>query len=71
MGSINNLPIKGAIGKLTATKGRKDQLNEGKNPRILNWIYSLSKWFYHSFYFYFFPFTVIYLPLVFLLFDKE
>lgn len=30
LGSIGNLPIKGAIGKLTATKGRKDPKNEGK-----------------------------------------
>lgn len=71
MGSINNIAVKAAIGKLTATKGRKDPMNEGKQPVFLNWIYSLSKWFYHSFYFYFFPFTVIYLPLVFLLVDKE
>lgn len=27
MASINDLPIKAAIGKLTATKGRKDDLN--------------------------------------------
>lgn len=71
LGSISDLPIKGAIGKLTATKGRKDSKNEGKNPWYLTFLYTSTKWFYHSFYFYFMPFMVIYLPLVVLLFDKE
>lgn len=71
LGSIIDLPIKAAVGKLTATKGRKDPLNEGKVNWFLTLIYCSSKWFYHSFYFYFMPFMVIYLPLVVLLFDKE
>ena len=70
MSSIDNLPIKGAIGKLTATKGRKDPKNEGKVHWLQTTIYVLFKWFYHAFYFYFFPFCVIYLPLVVLLTDK-
>jgi len=71
LSSINDLPIKGAIGKLTATKGRKDEANKGRNSWLLTSIYVLVKWFYHTFYFYFFPFTIIYLPLLFLLYDKE
>ena len=71
MSSINDLPIKGAVGKLTATKGRKDEANRGRNPWYLTFFYVMTKWFYHTFYFYFFPFTIIYLPLLVLLFDKE
>lgn len=70
LSSISDLPIKGAIGKLTATKGRKDSKNIGKNHWLLTFIYANSKWFYHSFYFYFMPFMVIYLPLVVLLFER-
>lgn len=71
MGSMHDLPIKKAIGKLTATKGRKDPQNKEVNNCLLNTLYVISKWFYTSFYFYFFPFCVIYLPLVVLLYDKE
>jgi hypothetical protein len=71
LNSISELPIKGAIGKLTATKGRKDAKNEDKNHWFFVVIYLLSKWFYHAFYFYFMPFMVIYLPLMVFLFDKE
>lgn len=69
MGST--IPIKAAIGKLKATKGRKDPGNAQYHNWFLNAIYVLIKWFYNSVYFYFFPFGVIYLPLLFLLFDKE
>lgn len=71
LNSMSDIPIKEAIGKLTATKGRKDPKNEGKNNWFFVTVYCLSKWFYHSFYFYFMPFMVIYLPLMVLLFDKE
>lgn len=70
LNSISDLPIKSAIGKLTATKGRKDSKNIGKNHWVLTFIYTNAKWFYHSFYFYFMPFMVIYLPLVVLLFGR-
>lgn len=71
MGSIADLPIKGAIKALTASKGRKDPANKEANHWLLNGAYCLTKWFYTSFYFYFFPFCVVSLPLVKLLFDKE
>ena len=70
-GSIGSLPIKAAVGKLTATKGRKDPKNDGKVHWLLTFIYTIYKWFYHSVYFYFFPFAVVYLPLIVLLYDKE
>lgn len=71
LASMSDVPIKAAIGKLTATKGRKDPQNNDKNHWTLTLAYCLCKWFYHSFYFYFMPFMVIYLPLIFLLVDKE
>lgn len=55
LASMSDLPIKAAIGKLTATKGRKDPKNDGKNHWVLTVVYCLSKWFYHTFYFYFMP----------------
>jgi len=73
-GSIGNLPIKGDVGKLTATQGRKDvRADHEKMPGhgVANAFYVLFKWFYNSFYFYFFTFSVISLPFTQVLFVKE
>lgn len=69
--SIETLKIKAAVGKVTARKGRKSIDNKEKNPWYMTTIYVLSKWFFNSFYFYFFPFCLMYLPLMKVLYEKR
>ena len=59
-----NVPVLGAIKKITAREGRKAVKHDGDihiRP-FFNFIYVINKWFYNSFYFYFFTFVVIGLP---------
>ena len=66
--------MKGDVGKLTLVKGRKDNKADSDKftgYEIANIVYVMIKWFYNSFYFYFFTFTVISLPLTSVLFVKE
>jgi hypothetical protein len=75
LGSINNMAIKGKIGAVTATKPRK-QANRGLNetfPGIwfANAFYVLCKFLFNTFYFYFFTFSVIFVPLAKVLIKKE
>lgn len=73
-GSINNIPVKAEVGKVTATKGRKDIRSDEEKmigQTFFNGIYVILKWFYNSFYFYFFTFSVISLPLTQVLITKE
>ena len=72
--SINNIPVKGEVGKVVATRGRKEQRSENEKMighGIANFVYVLHKWFYSVFYFYFFTFSVISLPMAHVLFVKE
>jgi hypothetical protein len=72
--SINNIPVKGEVGKVVATKGRKDQRSDEEKMighSVANVVYVAHKWFYNVFYFYFFTFSVISLPLTHVLFVKE
>lgn len=73
LSSINHIPIKGAVSKLTLTRGRKQVKEEFQMPGhfLFNAIYVLFKWFYNSFYFYFFTFVVIIAPMVSVLVAKE
>jgi len=63
MGGVDS-PVKGVIGKVTATKGRKES-SEFPMPfhGFFNAIYVLNKWFFNSIYFYFFTFSAIFIPL--------
>jgi hypothetical protein len=72
--SINSIAVKGDVGKVVATKGRKEL--RGDNEKMIghglaNFIYIVHKWFYNVFYFYFFTFSVIGLPLTQVLIAKE
>jgi hypothetical protein len=72
--SINNIPVKGEVGKITANKGRKDLRADDEKMfghSFANAIYVLNKWFYNTFYFYFFTFSVISLPFTTVLIAKE
>ena len=72
MGALHNLPLKGDIGAVKITTGRKEA-NKSDNSLgfLFNIIYLLAKWFYNSFYFYFFTLSFIFLPLVKVLYEKE
>jgi len=68
LGSINNMPVKGEIGGVSATRPRKST-ERGANDvmwghSFFNAIYVLCKFFFKTFYFYFFTFAVIFVPLV-------
>lgn len=68
LGSINNMPVKGKIGSVTATRARKST-ERGVNDvmeghAFFNAIYVICKFFFKTFYFYFFTFAVIFVPLV-------
>lgn len=72
--SINNISVKSDVGKVVATKGRKDLRADDEKMighSLANAIYVLNKWFYNTFYFYFFTFSVISLPLANVLIAKE
>jgi hypothetical protein len=73
--SMEDFVIQKAVGKLTLTRSRKDMIkNQDKYISVesqrlscawfFNVIYCIFKWFWHSFYFYFFPFVVVFLPLI-------
>jgi len=68
-----NVPVLGAIGKVTATQGRKAQKTEGdvRFRALFDFVYVTNKWFYNSFYFYFFTFVVIGLPFAKVIVQKE
>lgn len=73
-GSLNQIPVKGDVGKLTATKGRKDLRSDEEKMMghgLFNFVYVLFKWFYNSYYFYFFTFSVIAVPFTKILYIKE
>lgn len=64
-GSLNQIPVKAEVGKLVATKGRKDLRSDNEKMighGLFNFIYVVFKWFYNTFYFYFFTFSVISVP---------
>jgi len=67
------LPIKGAVGTLSLTTGRKQVKARDKMPchGFFNLVYVLIKWFYNSVYFYFYTFTIIVVPLAMILVEKE
>lgn len=75
LSSINNLPIKGKIGNVVCTKPRKQAERTPEETMyghsFFNMIYVACQLFFRTFYFYFFPFTVIFLPLYVVLKDKE
>jgi hypothetical protein len=72
LSSVEGLPVKGSIGKLTSKKGRKSNDKEYFFLFfVFNAIYLLHKWFYNSFYFYYFPFVVNYYPFFKVLIQKE
>ena len=69
--------MKGDVGKVVCTRGRKE-LNTGLIEedgvflkKFTNFVYVALKWFYNSFYYYFFTFSVISLPLTQVLIVKE
>ena len=73
-GSLNHIPVKGDVGKVTATKGRKDLRSDEEKMMgqgVFNFIYVMNKWFYNTYYFYFFTFSVIALPFTQILYTKE
>jgi hypothetical protein len=66
--------VKGDVGKVTATKGRKDIRSDEEKMMgqgLFNFLYVINKWFYNTFYFYFFTFSVIALPFIRILNIKE
>lgn len=72
--SLNQIPVKAEVGKITATKGRKDIRSDEEKMighGLFNFIYVAIKWFYITFYFYFFTFSVIGLPFTKILYVKE
>jgi len=64
MNSHEDLPIKGAIGKLTVTRSRRAQRQKVKGDGLLNFIFVCCNVFYKSVFFYFFPFATIVWPMV-------
>lgn len=71
LSGVTNVPVKAAIGKVTARRGRKDATDEKMHFHgLFNFIYVVNKWFFNSFYFYFYSFTVILLPLLQVLVSK-
>lgn len=75
LSSINNMPIKGKIGTVTATKARKQSLRSQEETftgiTFCNVIYVVCKFFYNTFYYYFFTFSVIFVPIAAVLYKKE
>ena len=66
-GSMEFFEVSKSVGKLTLKKSRKAMLAQQDRPAIqwlLNFVYCIFKWFFISFYFYFFPFMVIFMQLV-------
>lgn len=62
-----NAPIKSKVGTLKATRGRKAERSDGEKMAfhfLYNILYVLHKWFFNVVYYYFFPFLVIFIPMV-------
>lgn len=70
IGSLESFAIKGSVGKLKLERSRKqmaqDPATKARLPFhwLLNLIYCLYKWFFSSLYHYFFPFVVIFAPML-------
>jgi hypothetical protein len=70
IGSLESFAIKGSVGKLELTRSRKqmaaDPATKAQLPFswLLNLVYCLYKWFFTSLYHYFFPFVVIFAPML-------
>lgn len=66
-GTMESFEIPKSVGKLTLKKGRKAAVAQQQGGIALAWtlnlVYCLFKWFFVSFYYYFFPFVVIFAPL--------
>lgn len=64
-GSMESFEVPKSVGKLTLKKSRKAAVAQGSIAAAwtLNLVYCLFKWFFVSFYYYFFPFVVIFVPL--------
>lgn len=63
---MEGFDVSGSVGKLTLKKSRKTAVSQQAGMTmgwILNVVYCLWKWFFISFYYYFFPFVVIFVPL--------
>jgi len=69
MGGVTS-PVKGTIGKVTATMGRKVSNEHMPYKGLFNVVYVLNKWFFNSVYFYFFTFVSIFIPLSKLLVER-
>jgi hypothetical protein len=61
-GTMESFEVSSSVGKLILKKSRKDAVSK-QGGVALNLIYCLFKWFFISFYYYFFPFVVIFVPL--------
>ena len=73
LSSIYEIPVKKAVGAVKLTKGRKQVEEKDKiaGHWFFNTIYLMMKWFFNSFYFYFFTFTVVIVPMITVLAEKE
>jgi hypothetical protein len=61
-GTMESFEVQQSVGKLTLKKSRKEAVAK-QGGVALNLVYCLFKWFFVSFYYYFFPFVVIFVPL--------
>jgi len=67
--AMEGFEVPKAVGSLVLTKSRKGALATSTNKKemasgwVLNLVYCCFKWFFVSFYYYFFPFVVIFAPL--------
>ena len=70
IGSLESFDIKGSVGKLKLDRSRKqmaaDPATKAQLPFswLLNLVYCLYKWFFNCLYHYFFPFVVIFAPML-------
>lgn len=70
IGSMENFEIQKSVGKLSLQRSRKQMAQEATTKALLpfswllNLIYCIYKWFFISLYYYFFPFVVIFAPIL-------
>jgi len=70
VGSIEGFNIKGSVGKLKLERGRKQMAHDPAAKELLplsslfHLVYCVFKWFFSSLYHYFFPFVVIFAPIL-------
>lgn len=70
VGSIETFNIKSSVGKLKIEKSRKQMAHDPVTKELLplsplfHLIYCLHKWYWSSLYHYFFPFVVIFGPVL-------